>query len=228
MNGATMAFDKFKNFWNVDIKNGLKGKAVVQSASMPTESATATNVSMWLDVYVEGWEPYRVQHHCVVKMSKHPSPGDTLPVVVDRENKERIDIQWGEVKTVDEIMREGGPGQIAGVGNVSMGQPQVINLSGAGLSGDLNEQIQQAMQIAQQAMQQAQEGTPPTELTVSAATPGSAPTTETPSAAAPDAPSSNMVEERLAALERLAKLRDSGVLSDAEFEAEKIKVLRGG
>jgi hypothetical protein len=228
MNGATMAFDKFKNFWNVDIKNGVKGKAVVQSASMPTESATATNVSMWLDVYVEGWEPYRVQHHCVVKMSKHPSPGDTLPVVVDRENKERIDIQWGEVKTVDEIMREGGPGQIAGVGNVSMGQPQVINLSGAGLSGDLNEQIQQAMQIAQQAMQQAQEGTPPTELTVSAATPGSAPTTETPSAAAPDAPSSNMVEERLAALERLAKLRDSGVLSDAEFEAEKIKVLRGG
>jgi hypothetical protein len=228
MNGATMALDKFKNFWNVDIKNGVNGKAVVQSASMPTESATATNVSMWLDVYVEGWEPYRVQHHCVVKMSKHPSPGDTLPVVVDRENKERIDIQWKEVKTVDEIMREGGPGQIAGVGNVSMGQPQVINLSGAGLSGDLNEQIQQAMQIAQQAMEQAQEGTPPTELAVSAATPGSAPTAETTSAAAPDAPSSNMVEERLAALERLAKLRDSGVLSDAEFEAEKIKVLRGG
>lgn len=228
MNGATMALDKFKNFWNVDIKNGVNGKAVVQSASMPTESATATNVSMWLDVYVEGWEPYRVQHHCVVKMSKHPSPGDTLPVVVDRENKERIDIQWKEVKTVDEIMREGGPGQIAGLGNVTVGQPQVINLSGAGLSGDLNEQIQQAMQIAQQAMEQAQEGTPPTELAVSAATPGSAPTAETTSAAAPDAPSSNMVEERLAALERLAKLRDSGVLSDAEFEAEKIKVLRGG
>jgi hypothetical protein len=125
-----MAFDKFKNFWNVDIKDGVKGKAVVQSASMPTESATATNVQMWLDVYVEGWEPYRVQHHCIVKMSKQPSPGDTLPVVVDRENKERIDIQWGEVKTVDELMREGQPGAIPGV-NVTMGQPQVINLSGA-------------------------------------------------------------------------------------------------
>lgn len=211
-----MAFDKFKNFWNVDIKNGVKGKAVVQSASVPTESATATNVSMWLDVYVEGWEPYRVQHHCVVKMSKHPSPGDTLPVVVDRENKERIDIQWQEVKTVDEIMREGGPGQIAGVGNVTTGQPQVINLSGAGLSGDLNEQIQQAMQIAQQAMQQAPEGTPPSTEPEAA------------SAAAPDAPNPNMVEERLGALERLAALRDSGVLSDAEFEAEKIKVLSGG
>ena len=104
-------------------------------------------MTLWLDVYVEGWEPYRTEHHCMVKTSKHPQPGETLPVVVDRDNKERIDIQWDEVKTVDEIMREGSP--IA-----PTGQPQVINLSGAGLSGDLNEQIQQAMQIAQQAMQQ--------------------------------------------------------------------------
>lgn len=205
-----MAFDKFKNFWNVDIKDGVKGKAVVQSASMPTESATTTNVQMWLDVYVDGWEPYRVEHHCIVKMSKHPSPGETLPVVVDRENKERIDIQWDEVKTVDEIMREGRPGTMPGV-NVTMGQPQVINLSGAGLSGDLNEQIQQAMEIAQQAMQQSQHqgmlGVDPPEA---------------------DGPSGNMVAERLAALERLAGLRDSGVLTDAEFEAEKAKLLAGG
>jgi hypothetical protein len=126
-----MAFHKFKNFWNLDIEDGVKGKAVVRSASMPTEFATATNVQMWLDVYVEGWEPYRVQHHCVVRMPKHPSPGDTLPVAVDRENKERIDVQWGEVKTVDELMREGRPRAMPGV-NVTMGQPQVINLSGAG------------------------------------------------------------------------------------------------
>ena len=205
-----MAFDKFKNFWNVDIKDGVKGKAVVQSASMPTESATSTNVQMWLDVYVDGWEPYRVEHHCIVKMSKHPSPGETLPVVVDRENKERIDVQWDEVKTVDEIMREGRPGAMPGV-NVTMGQPQVINLSGAGLNGDLNEQIQQAMEIAQQAMQQSQHQ----------GMPGADP----PEA---DGPSGNMVAERLAALERLAGLRDSGVLTDAEFEAEKAKLLAGG
>ncbi len=45
------------------------------------------------------------------------------------------------------------PGQIPGVGNMAMGQPQVIDLRNAGLSGDLNERIQQAMQIAQQTMQ---------------------------------------------------------------------------
>ena len=212
-----MAFDKFKNFWNVDIKNGVEGKAIVQSASWPPEDATSTNVVMWLDVYVEGWEPYRVEHNCVVKISKHPTPGDTLPVVVDRDNKERIDVQWDKVKTVDEIMREGKPAPL-GPGNVAMGQPQVINLSGAGLSGDLNQQIQQAMQIAQQAMEQAQDGVPAPAASVPA--PESAP--------APQDTSTNMVEERLAQLERLAALRDSGVLSDAEFEAEKIKVLSGG
>lgn len=207
-----MGFDKFKNFWNVDIKDGVEGKAFVQSASHPPDDASATNVVMWLDVYVEGWEPYRVEHNCVVKISKHPQPGETLPVVVDRKNKERIDIQWDQVKTVDELMRDGQPGQIPGAGNITMGQPQVIDLRNAGLSGDLNEKIQQAMQIAQQTMQ-AQGG---------AIAPGAPPAT--PGSGA----SENMVTKRLAQLEQLASLRDSGVLTDAEFEAEKVKILSSG
>lgn len=89
-----MGFDKFKNFWNVDIKDGVKGKAVVQATSMPPDSSSSHNVSLWLDVYVDGWEPYRTQHHCMVKRDKHPQPGETLPVVVDRDNRERIDIQY--------------------------------------------------------------------------------------------------------------------------------------
>ncbi len=203
-----MGFDKFKNFWNVDIKDGVEGKAFVQSASYPPDDATTTNVMMWLDVYVEGWEPYRVEHNCVVKISKHPQPGETLPVIVDRENKERIDIQWDQVKTVDELMRDGQPGQIPGVGNMAMGQPQVIDLRNAGLSGDLNERIQQAMQIAQQTMQQGAAGMPPP--------------------AVDSGSDENMVTKRLAQLEQLASLRDSGVLTDAEFEAEKVKILSGG
>lgn len=45
-----MGFDKFKNFWNVDIKDGVKGKAVVQATSMPPDSSSSHNVSLWLDV----------------------------------------------------------------------------------------------------------------------------------------------------------------------------------
>jgi Short C-terminal domain len=162
-----MAFDKLKNLFNVDIKDGLTGSAVVQSSSVPTEAARSYNVSMWLDVYVEGREPYRVKHECMVKAGKHPWPGTTLPVVVDRENPDRIDIQWEDVKTVDEQMAEA-PGPAA-----------------------LGDQLRDAL------------------------------------AAASAAQDGNMVEDRIAKLERLSKLREAGVLSEAEFEAEKARILAG-
>jgi hypothetical protein len=40
--------------------------------------------------------------------------------------------------------------------------------------------------------------------------------------------SGNMVEDRIARLERLSTLRDSGVLSEDEFQAEKARILAGG
>jgi Short C-terminal domain len=50
-----------------------------------------------------------------------------------------------------------------------------------------------------------------------------------PPASAPAAtPSSGSPGDSVAELERLAKLRDSGALTDAEFEAQKAKVLGGG
>jgi hypothetical protein len=203
-----VAFDKFKSYWNMDVKDGVRGQAVIQSLTYPTEPGTSSNARMWLDIYVEGWEPYRLKHHCQVKHTKYPSVGDTLPVMVAKDNRERISVLWDEVKTVDELMSEGRPGDAPGAVSITMGEPQVINLdegaidlSGAGLSGDLNDQIQQAMQLAQQAMQDAP-----------------------PASAGP----ANMVEDRIAKLERLARLRDAGALSDAEFEAEKARVLAGG
>ena len=173
-----MAFDKLKNLFNVDIKDGLKGVGVVQSSSVPTPEAQMYNATIWLDVTVEGREPYRVKHECMVKAGKHPWPGQTLPVVVDRGNPERIDIQWQELQTVDERMAAGGP---------AAGQPQVIDMRGT----DLAEQLRGAL-----------------------------------AGAAPES-GGNMVEDRIAQLERLSKLRESGVLSDAEFEAEKARILAG-
>jgi len=182
-----VAFDKLKNLLNVDIKDGLPGSAVVQSSSVPTEAARSYNVSMWLDVYVEGREPYRLKHECMVKAGKHPWPGATLPVIVDRENPNRIDIQWEDVKTVDERMAEA-PGPAADAARAA-GQPQVIDLRGT----ELADQLRGALGAA---------------------------------GAAPEG-RSNMVEDRIAQLERLSKLRESGVLSEAEFEAEKARILAG-
>ena len=245
-----MAFDKLKNFMNADIKDGVRGQAHLQSVSQPTESGTSGNCRMWLDVYVEGWEPYRLKHHCMVKMTKWPSPGETLPVMVDREIKERIDILWDEVKTVDELMSEGAPGQAPGQVTVNMGEPQVIDLSGAGAAGaagaagmpgippgsippGMEEQVRQAMEMAQQMMGQMAQmqgnqvppGVPPTTGAVPPTPQPPAPPGADPQVEELAESTGNMVLDRIAQLERLAKLRDEGVLTDSEFEAEKAKVL---
>lgn len=210
-----MAFDGMKNLFGVNIKDGVPGKAVVQSSSVPSREASSYNVSMWLDVYVEGWEPYRTELQTMVKAGKHPWPGKTLPVIVDRENKERIDVQWDEVQTVDERMREGQPSPIApgqagavdlsallggGAANVTGHETgETIDMTGT----ELGNQTRQALQAQGLAPQ----------------SPGVEPEAGVP------AGSGNMVEDRIAQLERLAKLHESGALSDAEFQAEKARIL---
>jgi hypothetical protein len=136
-----LAFDKLKNLFNVDIKDGEQGQAVVQSSSMPSR-ARSYNVSMWLDVYLEGREPYRIEHECMVPATKHPWPGTRLPVVVDRQNRERIDIQWDQLKSVDERMAAGGPAPAPGAGlDAGQGEPQVVDLRGTPLGDQLREAL---------------------------------------------------------------------------------------
>jgi hypothetical protein len=50
--------------------------------------------------------------------------------------------------------------------------------------------------------------------------------TQAPPAAAP-APSAITMDDKLAQLKQLGELRDAGVLSDAEFEGQKDKILHG-
>jgi Short C-terminal domain len=57
---------------------------------------------------------------------------------------------------------------------------------------------------------------------------GQQPDAAQPPAAPTESSTRTAVEERIAQLERLAKLRESGVLTAAEFEAEKAKVLGEG
>jgi Short C-terminal domain len=101
----------------------------------------------------------------MVKKTKHPGPGDVLPVMVDPKNKERIDI---------------------------------LDLTGTGLPPGMEDQVREAMEMAQQYMGQM-----------------------------PGAAAATGGDDRIAQLERLAKLRDSGALSDEEFEAEKARLLGG-
>jgi hypothetical protein len=112
-----------------------------------------------------------------------------------------------------------------------LGGAQVMNLSGQDLA-DLPEEKKQKLRMlgidpdrlaAQQGGAPAGAPAPPAAEPPpgAAAAPGAAP----PDAAAPA--QGDDMDDRLEQLERLARLRDQGVLTQAEFEAQKQQILEG-
>ncbi len=190
------------------IKDPVSGTAQVTSSTMWT-GGQWQNVEMTLVVQAIGVEPFTLRHKCMAPAKRWPHPGSVLPVVFDRRHTDRLDVQWDELPTGEErgmaqaealrdALAGGGGAFPAGAAHV---QTQVIDLS-----ADPN---------AGAAMLSALEGATGQDLDGDGRVGGA------PAAAAAGPPG----QDRLATLERLARLRESGALSEAEFEAEKRRLL---
>jgi hypothetical protein len=244
-------FEKMKEFVNAPIKDGIRGTASVVGASQAPVGATSSNCSMRLTVQIPDHAPYNVEHQCIVKVSKWPWPGTTLPVSVDPKKLDHIRIEWGEVKTSKEQLDAQYPvygSPAATDGSVTTpgagGEPVIPDMShiagaqdaiksvlaqngmGAGGVVDLRDRPEVRDQVfaaldakgvdttALRARVKARE----------AAAAGGAPAAGAIPGASPAAPSE---DDELARLEKLGKLRDSGVLTADEFETQKRKILGG-
>jgi len=200
------------------IKDPVRGTAQVVGCTGMSEDATSQTCGMQLVVQVPGREPYAVEHDQMFKASRWPSPGMTLPVTVSASDPNHLRVETKEMpdwedtarqqaEQLAESMRGGGqPGVVPG------GTP---NVQIVGLSGD-PEAAAQAIARAEQAtgMDLNADGT------IGAATPAGA-------GAAAGAAGGDAVEptQHIEQLERLAELKKSGALSEAEFAAEKAKLL---
>jgi len=224
--------DSFKR-----IKNPVRGTAQIVSSTQPPDNASSANCRMHLVVSVPGHASFAVDDEFMVKVKKWPSPGQSLPVEASQTDPTKFKILWDEIPDWDvgaasraqqlaEAMNQptapaSAPGQPpAGQAGSPMvminGRPatpeelkQYEAMTGMDLDGDgkiaggaaapagggLQEMIAGAMAAAQQGM------------------PG----------AGPDQP--GKADDRVAALERLAALKASGALTDAEFETEKQRIL---
>ena len=210
------------------MKDPVRGTAHVTGSSLPPH-ATHGNCRMTLVVQAEGMEPYSVEHHSLVTpVSKWPHAGTTLPVTVDRANPEKVKIEWDEVTSGDE---DAAARAEAMVQRLQSGGASEVPPEAAGVVGQLQ-------QMFPGATVQVQSGNQP-------ATPEQIAEVErmmgidldgdgrvggqgggvTPSAVAAAPAPAGGPEDRIAQLERLAQLHESGALSDAEFEVEKRRVL---
>jgi hypothetical protein len=177
------------------MKDPVDGTAQVVGSTQPPDSATSSNVNLTLVVQAEGVSATSIEHSCIAPTKKWPFPGETLPVTFDRADPDRLKIRWDEVPEAGDVAKQQADALAAQMNQG--GGPQVVQAGGADVS-EIVSALQQQYPGAQIEVEGAQGAGPPAEA-------GG--------------------DDRVAQLERLAKLRDSGALSEDEFEREKARIL---
>jgi len=183
------------------MKDPVDGTARVVGSTQPPESATSGNVSLTLVVEAEGVPAASIEHSCLAPTKKWPFPGETLPVTVDRADPSKLKVRWDDVPEAGDVAKQQAD-QIAAQINQGAASGPVVSGAGAADVGGIVEALQQAMPEAQISVQGAEVG-------------GSEPPV-------------GGEADRVAQLERLARLKDSGALTEAEFEREKARLLGEG
>ncbi len=192
------------------IENGVRGTAQVVSCSGYRGRGIWQACHLQLVVQADGIPATAVEVQTLAHNQRWPMPGMTLPVTIDPTNPQDVRIEWDEVQSSKDRSRMTAEalaatmrGEGGGISAQVPGGATVVNLSGQDLS-ELSEEKKAKLRML---------GIDPNAL---AAAQGAAAGTQAAGGAEQD---------RVARLERLAKLRQSGALTDAEFEAEKKKVL---
>ena len=76
------------------LKKGRPGVATIVSMSMPDSGASSQNIAMTLQVQVEGMAPYEVEDQWMVSSKDTLGFGMSLPVKVDEGNPQKVAIDW--------------------------------------------------------------------------------------------------------------------------------------
>jgi hypothetical protein len=197
------------------MKDPVEGMAQVISSSAPPR-ATSGNCKMTLVVQADGVPATSAHVHDIVSTKRWPFPGTVLPVQVDRANPEKVKVLWDKVPSHEESAQADADALAAMMrGETPPGStpPGFDPTMLSGGTGDIVSQLQHMFPGAHIQV----EGTA---MTAPAAGTGWAPPT-------PGATQDDFADDRIEALERLAKLHASGALTDAEFAAEKRRVLGG-
>jgi hypothetical protein len=84
---------------NHRLSDPVPGRYHLTSCSVGSSGAMYSNCRMEGVVTAEGLPPTAVGHYCTAPTKKWPSPGQELPVLVDRANPRRLRIQWRQVAT---------------------------------------------------------------------------------------------------------------------------------
>ena len=214
-------FDGFKR-----IKDPVRGTAQIVSTTQAPHAATSGNCRMHLVVTVPGHASFAIDDEFIVKVKKWPSPGQTLPVEASQSDPTKFKILWDEIPDWD-VGAAAQAQQLAAAMNQQPppdppeGQqppPGQVSSSTVMINGRpaTPEELQQYE--AMTGLDLDGDG----RIAGGAAAPGGGLQGLIAGALA-DQP--GRADDRVAALERLAALKASGTITEAEFQTEKARIL---
>ena len=183
-------------FKSMRMKDPVDVMAQCVSTTAAPESASHGNAQMNLVVQPPGGEAISIECTSIAPVKKWPTPGAQLPVTIDRADPTRCKVRWDDVPEWDDIAKQQAASLAAQMNQGGGGQ--VVMGGGA----DVNE-IVQALQQQYPGAQIEVEGT----------------------GVMGESPAAPQEDDRVAQLERLAKLKDSGALTEEEFDREKARIL---
>jgi hypothetical protein len=179
------------------LRNGVPGRATIVEMGALDRGGTSFNLPMTLQVHVEGMPPYEIEDQWMVKAKDAIGLSGWIPVRVDRGRPERVAIDWEGVRANYEQ------------GKAARREALASGAGVPGLDADTSAQVQQAlgaMGINVDLANATVTSYPPQQITLGGASGG---------------------DDTIGKLERLAALRASGALTDAEFEEQKRRLLEG-
>ena len=200
------------------IKNGVRGQAQVVATTGLSDHTTVQRCKLNLVIRAAGIAPYSLEHSCFARARHFPYPGMLLPVEVDPNRTDRINILWDEVPDHGDVARtqaeavadqmRGAPPAVGGGGPTAEVPPEAaaivgqlrdmfpgatVQVSGGGAAG------MDAIKSVEQVLGRDLDG----DGVIGGA------------GSAPPAPAGASGEDsQVSKLERLAALHESGALSD--------------
>jgi hypothetical protein len=80
-----------------DMVDPVSGSLLVTAAAMPSRRAVFHMTRITGIISADGIDPVAVQFNGLIRTAQWPSPGQTLPVTVDRADPNRFAIEWDKV-----------------------------------------------------------------------------------------------------------------------------------
>jgi hypothetical protein len=227
------------------LKKGMPGVATIVEMGALDRGGSSFNLPMTLQVYVEGLTPYEVEDQWMVKAKDTVAMTGQIPVKVDRENHEKVAIDWDGVRANyvhgksarQQALASQGPvgGQVGGgdqFGGLG-GDMRAAAAQGATATIDmrndpeLRAKIEQVLgrKLTPGTTEQVAQNDPAMQMKIMQVVQEHMAQKAMGGAASP-APSGGG-DDTVAKLEQLAALKDSGTITETEFEREKQKLLGG-